>query len=1176
MNDDPQKSDSQAESEVAHVPAREVSETVKIAEREQWRAALRDANCKVWVEGPSSSDANLDTSLKRNSAFIKRLKQPNLGDAKDALLREVYTLSLAKYLDELVPSVPEVLWKNSQPKDRYAVVEILSALHARFGGAEFSCAMLKAISQELVPLPPRNNAEPPNEQAQKEEALKVTRQRNLLRGATELVLVGLGGPVTGNGRVCAAGWDWLYEQLRTLLGQDRDLAYLPLVQGMMRTFGSLLLIPMQEHEAGQSETHLGGTAAAVSSDPVVPEAQSQKFRKLFEMYYIALVKRVKREYERLNEQERRNNDAYIRSGMIFEDRQAAFERRSKELQTMIDAMQVMASSLNVFVPDLPASDKGTVSQRLGINLEATSALAEMTAKIEQEYASGKSPWEDEETRKFYKDIFDLRERIPTALLDQAPQADEKEKEKEALNEEAEMQTTTDNRSQSLQNILERLPTLANRTMVDDMAVELGFHLKSVTNKRLVSHFMSAPKHRWDLLPYYARMIAILHPYRAGLADMVVEQVNQKFRQQYSYRKPDRQMQSNVVICMGELTKFGLVPDHIVFHTMKVLLDDFSPVAIEMLALLIETCGRYLYRMPLTMTRMQSMLDLMRRKRMAHNLSEQHSLLLDNAYYKCVPPERPVIVHREPTVMEQFITYLFTNLPSPNKTPHIRDLLLKLDWHDESIRAHLFMHFTSPWLVQHNNVRNLAELLNALRPMRYAFTTQVLDSLSEGIEADLLHLHFAWHQRRISRVRYLGELHRVGIVGVNELLNQVWRFCSRRYRRRDPRDDFTRVRLVCTLLPYCHSLIFDRPYDKRLRLITAIFQYYVQTKVEPPVEVAYLLQDTVQRCGLFKYMYTHREHLQKVVEDAVGYFSQQDLSSYVMWKKRKAFMQAQRSQMHVNIKASVIDNVLEGAETKTKVETERDAMTQAIPETGDSTKNQLRGSARVNSMMDVEPDLYDNQTRLDDEMVLSRQRRGTDAKDELATENAFESGIDVKLEDEKDMDAEVSDEQVDVDVEEDEDEDEGEDRECESEKDDEMSVDLDDDHEEDELLDDEEVKEQLRQEALDEKADAELEQELAMLMADSGGNVSGAPSGAALEQTRLKLSDTQVPRRRAAEPASDQHMVFSLLSRKHTQDIQVPSEASISVHARQQQAQAEAERKQLKAYVLAYREREEQA
>lgn len=280
-------------------------------------------------------------------------------------------------------------------------------------------------------------------------------------------------------------------------------------------------------------------------------------------------------------------------------------------------------------------------------------------------------------------------------------------------------------------------------------------------------------------------------------------------------------------------------------------------------------------------------------------------------------------------------------------------------------------------------------------------------------------------------------------------------------------------------------------------------------------------------------------------------------------------------MHVDVKASVIDNVLEGAETKTKVETERGAMTQSIPEMGDSAKNQPSGPTRVNSIMDVEPDLYDNQTRLDDEMILSGRRRG----DELAAKNAFESESDVKPEDEKDVDAEVSDEQDNIDVDVEEDEDEGEDGESESEEsedDDEMSVDLDDDHEEDELLDDEEVKEQLRQEALDEKADAELEQELAMLMADSGGNVSGTPSGTALEQTRLKLSDTQVPRRRAAEPASDHHMVFSLLSRKHTQDIQVPSEASISVHARQQQAQAEAERKQLKAYVLAYREREEQA
>ena len=93
----------------------------------------------------------------------------------------------------------------------------------------------------------------------------------------------------------------------------------------------------------------------------------------------------------------------------------------------------------------------------------------------------------------------------------------------------------------------------------------------------------------------------------------------------------------------------------------------------------------------------------------------------------------------------------------------------------------------------------------------------------------------------------------------------------------------------------------------------------------------------------------------------------------------------------------------------------------------------------------------------------------------------------------------------------------------------------------------------------------------MLMADTGGP-STAPSGMALEQTRSMLARAHVPRRRLE--ANDQHMVFSLVSRKQTQDIHVPMDASISMHARQQQAEAEAERQQLKAYVLAYREREE--
>ena len=69
-------------------PSRDAADLAKSAEREKWRASLREANQHAWLHGPHGSGDNLDASLKRNSAFIKRLKQTNLADAKDALVKD--------------------------------------------------------------------------------------------------------------------------------------------------------------------------------------------------------------------------------------------------------------------------------------------------------------------------------------------------------------------------------------------------------------------------------------------------------------------------------------------------------------------------------------------------------------------------------------------------------------------------------------------------------------------------------------------------------------------------------------------------------------------------------------------------------------------------------------------------------------------------------------------------------------------------------------------------------------------------------------------------------------------------------------------------------------------------------------------------------------------------------
>lgn len=58
--------------------------------------------------------------------------------------------------------------------------------------------------------------------------------------------------------------------------------------------------------------------------------------------------------------------------------------------------------------------------------------------------------------------------------------------------------------------------------------------------------------------------------------------------------------------LTNLTKFRVVPSHLILHMFKVCLDDFTGVNIENLALLLEGCGRFLLRSEETSERFAAM------------------------------------------------------------------------------------------------------------------------------------------------------------------------------------------------------------------------------------------------------------------------------------------------------------------------------------------------------------------------------------------------------------------------------------------------------------------------------------------------------------------------------------------------------------------------------------------
>jgi regulator of nonsense transcripts 2 len=68
---------------------------------------------------------SLDSSLKRNTAFIKRLRTSlNATDSATALLKEVNLLSLEKYTSELVSACFEGLSRCKTGSEMIAATEV--------------------------------------------------------------------------------------------------------------------------------------------------------------------------------------------------------------------------------------------------------------------------------------------------------------------------------------------------------------------------------------------------------------------------------------------------------------------------------------------------------------------------------------------------------------------------------------------------------------------------------------------------------------------------------------------------------------------------------------------------------------------------------------------------------------------------------------------------------------------------------------------------------------------------------------------------------------------------------------------------------------------------------------------------------------------------------------------
>ncbi|KAF5621260.1 regulator of nonsense transcripts 2 [Fusarium sp. NRRL 52700] len=839
----------------------------------------------------------LDSSLKKNTAFIKRLRTAITAATLSTFLQEIRTLSLHKYLSEIISACYEGLCRLKSPGEIEAGVEIVSALHQRFGPNEFTeyLAWLlgkgmstpdKGILKALAP-----------EVREKEEKERITRQRALLRVVTELWLVGVIRTLDDVSRPDdatkgAAGKTpelktrtnkgigtepFPLEVLKDLLGHDREHANLPLLVIFVKSFSWDILGVKPTGADGRKTVEEDGTTEGngpedgndgngASSDADQPFAEPEmrdRFRSILKKYFDDVKGHITRDQKSIQSQARRNAEAYVKSGEVFEDRQANYEKQVKAQERLVSNAQVIADAIGAEMPDLKDSDDSFAASNGSIGLVKTGDYL-------RSMGDGAGIWEDEDERRFYENLVDLKGKVPAILLEDGKKkktdTDEQVGKKVDPSEALEAPKTADiadDQSTSIANrtigaqvdaLLARLPELTNKDIADQIAIDFCFLNSKASRNRLVKALTEVPKGRSDLLPSWSRLVATLGRYMPDVPKGLVDYLDAEFRSLQRRKEKDflGQVRLSNIRYLAELTKFGIVPEHVVFHCLKVSLDDFSRMNIEILCNLIENCGRYLLRNPETAPRMMSFLETLQRKKSVQHIGQPERMLIDNAVYYVDPPERLAIEQKERTPMELFVRKLiYVDMTKRNYSKILKQIR-RLHWEETEVVAILEKVFSKPGKVKYGSVHLLGILLSALYRYHPAFVVKVIDNVIESMTFGLEQNDYRFYQRRIAEVKYLGELYNYRMLEHPVIFDNMYKIMTfgyggppvpGKYIPLDPPDDFFRIRLVSTMLETC-GMFFNRgAAGKKLDYFLSFFQYYIFTKVSLPMDIEFLVQDT---------------------------------------------------------------------------------------------------------------------------------------------------------------------------------------------------------------------------------------------------------------------------------------------------------------------------------------------
>lgn len=387
------------------------------------RRRLRQLNSTDNIQYPSENELNaLDSSIKKNSAFVKRLKVFTESQ-KEQLLNEISRLNLTKFISEVASSIIEAKIKLS---DIPAVIEICTLLNRTY--KEFSKHLLEQYVKYFPSIKKKHDSsaliqsgsnqishshalgsasgtqtfnlvnKSPSKGANESPPLNPSKIRVDLRLFAELMVSGL-FPLKDSFPV-------LMSSLYCLMICDQNShqnanAILTFCKGCGEEIHGLVPRRIQ-----QLACKLG---KEIPSSNLIPPKRQETIRAYLREYYLSLIRYFNNFQEELNELIAKNKRIYSSKGEATKESKELVDIKHAECQRFQSILYQLADLLDEDKPDFP--DLEALKQETkengpeGDTIEAGTSLNKSS-----------SIWDDEGTRSFYEDLLDLKTLFPNLVV----------------------------------------------------------------------------------------------------------------------------------------------------------------------------------------------------------------------------------------------------------------------------------------------------------------------------------------------------------------------------------------------------------------------------------------------------------------------------------------------------------------------------------------------------------------------------------------------------------------------------------------------------------------------------------------------------------------------------------------------------------------------------------------